>query len=358
MDTPSRNQPLYKKIYDDIEHKISTGQIAYMEQLPALQELCRLYGVSEAPVRQALSELERAHLVVKQRGRGKGTFAIKKLTTRTMRVLLMDDIDIYRNPIELVHEMFDILAGMRATARNQSTEIQLISPASHDTLSLASGNTGYLILAQGLDGYERGLKIAASHNVPSVLVNPPVALTPCVRVDMEEAAYLGVNYLAQLGHRRIAYVGGTQGEWLAPRYAGYLRALNKNLLAVDTTLVCESNGITSEQDETALNTLMALDSPPTAIFATTDYRALHLLAHARRRGIAIPQQLSLCGYDNISEVAGVEPALTTVHHPRFELGREAVQLLSRLLDDEKVEQTDVLVPPNVVIRASCISPRR
>lgn len=358
MVKPTNNLPLYQKIYDDIEQKISTGQIAYMEQLPALPDLCRIYGVSEAPVRQALAELQRAGLVSKQRGRGKGTFAIKNLRTWTIRVLLMGDIDLYRNPIEMVHEIFDILAGIRATAQELGMEMQMISPTSNETLALAGGDTGYLIIAQGSRGYESGRQLAASHQAPCVLVNPPDAQTPCVRVDMEEAAYIGINYLAQLGHRRIAYVGGTRGEWFAPRYAGYQRALMANHIALDTTLVYESDGVTKEQDEAALDALMALDQPPTAVFAASDYRALHLLTHARRREIAIPQQLSLCGYDNISEVAGVEPALTTVHHPRFELGSEAVRFLSSLLSGEEVSSPDVKVPPHVVIRASCTPPRR
>lgn len=359
MKTPNLTLPLYRRIYDDIEQKILTGQIAYREQLPALPDLCRIYGVSEAPVRQALAELQRDGLVLKQRGRGKGTFSVKNLAARTIRVLMMGDIDIYRNPIETVHEIFDMLAGIREAARELGADVQLISPTSNDTLALAGGNTGYLIIAQGSRGYERGREIAAGHGVPSVLVNPPDSQAPCVRVDMEEAAFLGVNYLAKLGHRHIAYVGGTTGEWFTPRYAGYLRALEVNHLVVDNALVCHSDGVTTHQDEAALDTLMALEHPPTAIFAATDYRALHLLAHARRKRIAIPQRLSLCGYDNISEVAGVEPALTTVHHPRFELGSEAVRLLGSLLageNGERAELQDVRVPPHVVVRASCTSP--
>jgi len=270
----------------------------------------------------------------------------------------MDDIDIYRNPIEMVHEVFDILAGVRATAQEQGIEVQLLSPTSNETLAHAKGNTGYLVIAQMSQGYERGREIAASHEAPCVLVNPPGSSTPCVRVNMEEAAYIGANYLAQSGHRHIAYVGGTTGEWFAPRYEGYLRALQENDLVPDPALVYLSDGITKEQDEVALDNLMALDTPPTAIFASSDYRALHLLAHARHRGITIPEQLSLCGYDNIGEVASVEPALTTVHHPRFEQGGEAVRLLSRLLaGDQEAQSADIKVPPHIAVRASCVSLR-
>ncbi|MES2462126.1 MAG: GntR family transcriptional regulator [Armatimonadota bacterium] len=345
---------LYQKIYNDLEQKISSGQIGYLEQLPALPDLCRLYGVSEAPVRQALGDLQRAGLVLKQRGRGKGTVAVKKLRVMTIRVLLMEP-NLFPNSIESVHEILDMITGIRATAQEIGADVEIFSPNSNDTLALAGGDTGYLILADTMETYEKGRKIAAGHGAPCVLVNVPAAPavpTPCVRVDIEEAAFLGVNYLAHLGHRRIAYVGGYGTEWFVPRIAGYKRALETNNLSFDPDLLHENGGRSAETNGAAFDSLMTLDPPVTAIFAGTDYCALQLLSHARRRGIAVPERVSLCGYDDIQEASKVEPALTTVFHPRSELGTEAVHLLSRLLSDEPVSQLDVTIPPRVVVRAS------
>ena len=175
---------------------------------------------------------------------------------------------------------------------------------------------------------------------------------------MEQGAFLGVNYLAQLGHRRIAYLGAARCEWFQPRFVGYQRALAVNGLEYDGSLVQETDGIEPAQDHAALETLLALPSPPTAVFACSDYRALHLLAHCKRRGIAVPQQLSLCGYDNISEIANIDPPLTTVYHPRRELGKMAVELLTCLLKQEKNTNLDRVVAPQLIVRASCTAPRR
>lgn len=206
--------------------------------------------------------------------------------------------------------------------------------------------------------YEQGARLAERHHAPCVLVNPPKAGRPCVRVDMEQGAFLGVNYLAQLGHRRIAYVGTNYGEWHAPRFDGYRRALAANEIEFDPALAQDSDGTRPEQDWRALDMLLALPAPPTAIFACNDYRALHLLTRCKRRGIRVPQELSICGYDNISEVATIEPALTTVQHPRQELGKMAVELLTGLIQGETDERTERVIKPELIVRASTAPPGR
>jgi DNA-binding LacI/PurR family transcriptional regulator len=277
----------------------------------------------------------------------------------TLRVLLIADFDIFRSAIETCHEVFDLLSGIRDAAAEFGCEVQQVSREGHEHLRKASNGTGYLIIAMSHAEFEEGVRLAGSQNAPCVLVNPGHGGQNCVRVDMEQGAFLGTNYLAQLGHRRIAYVGRTDTEWSEPRFAGYQRALALNGLPLDTELIREkSNGIDPQQDWNAMDELLALPQPPTAIFAASDYRALHLLSYCKRKGISVPEQLSLCGYDDISEVASVEPALTTVRHPRQELGRAAVELITRLLREGSRGAADTVIKPHLVLRESCAPPGR
>ena len=351
---------IHQRIYDDLAGKITRGDIAYLEQIPVLPDLCTIYGASHVTVRRALEALERDGFVRRQRGRGKGTFAVKRSAKATIRLLFVGEADVLRSPVELCHEIFDLIAGIREAAARQNAVVHTISPTSFDSLS-ATGAThealGYLIIAMDWAGYCQGVQMASRHNAPYVLVNPPLPGYPSVRVDMDHAAFLGVQYLARLGHQRIAYVGGAEGDWFAPRWSGYRRALASHGLPYDPALFAPTDGVTREQDEQALETLMALSNPPTAIFASSDYRALHLMAHCRRLGIAVPDDLSLCGYDNIGEAADVLPALTTVNHPRLEQGAEAVALLLDLLNGGKSNHTDRRIPPHVVERESCALPK-
>jgi DNA-binding LacI/PurR family transcriptional regulator len=355
---PPDEIPLYRQIYRDLESKITTGELRYQEQIPVLPELCRLYGVSEAPVRRALDDLAREGFIVRQRGRGKGTFVSKRLSPRvTMRVLLMGEFDLVRSPVEVCHEIFDLLAGIRDAAREQNCQLQQVSVKGFASLPEAGPRTGYLIIAQSGVGYREGIALAVQHGgVPFVLVNAPWEGYPAVRVDMEHGAFLGTSHLAHLGHRRIAYIGATEGDWFAPRFAGYRRALLENGLDEEKTLVVPTGGIVAKEDEDALDYLLALPDPPTAVFACSDYRALHLLAHCKRRGINVPHRLSLCGYDNISEAESVEPALTSVFHPRYELGRRAVSHLSSLLTGDASPNPDLVLEPILIARATTALP--
>jgi DNA-binding LacI/PurR family transcriptional regulator len=353
-------QPLYRHIYDDLARKINTGEIGYMEQIPVLAELCQLYGVSEAPVRRALDELSREGWIVKKRRQG--TFVIRRPAhqerTFTARLLLMGDFDLERSALEVCHEVFDLLAGVRDAAREQGVRLQQVSQRGLEHLSPPGPNDGYIIIGMGEQDYRDGVRLA--NGAPCVLLNAPGAIAlpnvVSVRVDMEMGAFLGVNYLAQLGHRRIAHIGNTKSEWTRPRFSGYQRALAANGLVFDSALVCETGGIGPQEEEAAFDQLRQLENPPTAIFTASDYRALHLLAPLRRAGYSVPWTLSLCGYDDISEAESIIPALTTVRHPRYELGDTAISLLRNQLSGLPI--ADSVVRPELIVRDSCTSPSR
>ena len=351
-------QLLYRQIYEDLKAKIIAGEIAIQQHLPPIPELSSVYGVSEAPVRRALDDLAREGLIVKSRGRGRGTIVTKRPVAATLRVLLIAGFNLQKSSIETCHEVFDLLAGIEAAALEMGCRVQQVSSNGFDSLPDADPMTGYLIIGMNREEYQQGMRLAALHRAPSVLVNPPCAGGAAVRVDIEQGGYLATDHLAQLGHRRIAYIGGTRTEWLRPRFSGYQQALAASLLQFDDALVRETDGVEPGQDWQALESLLALPDPPTAIFAASDYRALHLMAYCRQNSISVPQQLSICGYDDIREVAGVEPAVTTVHHPRQELGKIAVALLTDLLLQEKNKDTfvDRVIQPYLVLRESCAPP--
>ena len=351
---------LYQLIYNDVRNKIEAGQLKVHDHLPSLPDLCEQYNVSQAPVRRALDELARDGLIVKMRGRGKGTIVTRRPIPATLRVLLVAGINLQKSSIEACHEVFDLLGGIEHTADELGCQVQQVSINGFDNLSSPAPMTGYLVIATTNEEYQQGLHLASLHGVPVVLLNPPCAGGFAVRVDMEQGGFAGADYLASLGHWRIAYVGDTLSAWGFPRFQGYLRALAKHGLAFDDALVRNTNGIDTGQDWQALASLMALPNPPTAVFASSDYRALHLLSYCKQNRIAVPEQLSICGYDNIREVSGVIPALTTVHHPRQELGKIAVHrllgLLCRRQDGLGDLVVDEVIPPTLIIRASCAPP--
>ncbi len=352
-------RPHYRRIYEDIERRVASGELSFGSQLPLLPQLCSYYGVSEAPVRRALDELARAGFIVRQRGRGKGTFIKKRIAPPTLVRVLLIGFDLSRSVIEAYHEIYGILDGVRTAAVAHDCIVQTIGEESLSSLAPVPEGVrlGYLILSQ----HAVEDAIALTTDAPCIRVNTPApfAGSLTVSVDMEQGAFLGTDHLARLGHRRIAYIGSTAGGWFTPRYAGYLRALTRSGLSHDETLVHTTSGLSASEDVAALTHLMRLPQPPTAIFACSDYRALHLLNHAQSSlGLSVPRDISLCGYDDISNCTTVSPALTSVYHPLREQGEAAVELLLSALDGTDIsKEPPRILAPTLRIRQSSAPPR-
>ena len=125
----------------------------------------------------------------------------------------------------------------------------------------------------------------------------------------------------------------------------------------DPTLVVEAD-FTLEGGELAAATLLDLPKPPTAIFAFNDNMAVSVLRAARKRGLRVPEDLSVVGFDDSEQAAIVTPALTTVRQPLAEMGRMAVSLLLRLLENQRVEGLNVELQTRLVVRDSTAPPRQ
>ena len=112
-----------------------------------------------------------------------------------------------------------------------------------------------------------------------------------------------------------------------------------------------------EGGRAAAHALLALPEPPTAIFASNDNMAVGAIHAARERGLSVPEDLSVVGFDDADISRIVSPALTTVRQPLEEMGRMAVSLLTRLLDKQKVETLRVELATRLVLRDSTAPPR-
>ncbi|SQI99002.1 transcriptional (co)regulator CytR [Klebsiella oxytoca] len=164
---------------------------------------------------------------------------------------------------------------------------------------------------------------------PMVMANEfaPELELPTVHIDNLTAAFNAVNYLHELGHRRIGCIAGPEEMPLCHyRLQGYVQALRRSGITVDPHYIARGN-FTYEAGANALEQLLTLPEPPTAIFCHSDIMALGALSLAKRRGLKVPEDLSIIGFDNISLSEFCDPPLTTVSQPRFDIGREAMLLL-------------------------------
>ncbi len=182
---------------------------------------------------------------------------------------------------------------------------------------------------------------------------------PSVDVDNAHAARLAVEHLLRLGHRRIGHITNAPLAYAAAqdRLMGYRQALGMAGVPFDERRVREGN-FTDESGAAAMTALLDLPDPPTAVFIASDVVALGALQAIRERGLCVPDDISLVGFDDIPLVRHLDPALTTIHLPAFELGKRAGEMLLCLVWGQKLPQTRLLLETELIVRDSTGPPPR
>jgi LacI family transcriptional regulator len=198
------------------------------------------------------------------------------------------------------------------------------------------------------------LTLAARGGAVVVLQEPsPAPGISSVSVDLEAGGYLATRHLIDLGHRRIAHVTQAlrNSDTGRDRADGYRRALTEAGLPYDHELVIVTeNSLTGGAE--ALDRMLDITSPPTALFAYNDRLAIGALHGLRRRGISVPQQFAVVGFDGIAVGGFMAPTLTTIDSSREELGRLAMQAVIDAIEKKEARQ-DYLLPVRLVVRESC-----
>jgi LacI family transcriptional regulator len=176
---------------------------------------------------------------------------------------------------------------------------------------------------------------------------------PSVGATNWQGGYDGTRYLIELGHRRIGFITGDMTIGCArDRLAGYEQALKDANIPLDPALIREGDFM-QPQGFRCANELLALEQPPTAIFASNDVSAFGVMEAVRNHGLRIPDDISILGFDDIPQAAQVYPSLTTVRQPLAEMGRAAAQLLFRYINEPDAAIQRIELPTKLIIRQSC-----
>jgi LacI family transcriptional regulator len=171
-----------------------------------------------------------------------------------------------------------------------------------------------------------------------------------VVIDNEEGARAATAHLLELGHRRIALLG-VDTDWTtdAGRLAGYRAALSAAGVPADNRLIVR---VPVHVDAEERIDALLRDERPTAIFAANNQLAEQAWRLIRHRGLRLPDDLSLVGFDDVPWMGMVDPAITVVEQPTLELGRRAALLLLRRLNGPTLEPALEILQPRLVVRGS------
>lgn len=174
-----------------------------------------------------------------------------------------------------------------------------------------------------------------------------------VLADNLQGGYQATEYLIKLGHRRIGCITGPLDLSISSqRISGYRQALKRYDIPLCDELVVISD-FRYQGGYRAMRQLLILDEPPTAIFACNDIMGVGAICAAKDKGLGVPEDIAVIGFDDIALASFISPRLTTVSQPKHEMGAIAVKLLVERIKEKSQSFTKVILPVHLVVRESC-----
>ena len=212
----------------------------------------------------------------------------------------------------------------------------------------------------GGDITDQLLQLIINSDMPLVTVDNQSDLQPVnsVVVDNYRGAYAATQHLINLGHRRIAIIQGPRKyKSLTERYHGYLNAIIDAGLGIDLELIQHplSSGFPNKGYR-EMKALLAIDAPPTAVFAVTDRTALGAIPAIEEADLQVPGDISIVGFDDMPPDVYPAPALTTVTSERLAMGHIAMQRLHQIIKSPHYVPINIVMPCELVIRESSDKP--
>lgn len=176
----------------------------------------------------------------------------------------------------------------------------------------------------------------------------------CSDIDNTEAARKIVSHLISHGHKRIAMVTNAPLNYTASklRLLGYRKALEEGNIDFNDELVAIGN-FTPKSGFDVMKKLLSLKKIPTAVFVASDVIAFGAMDYIKRKGMKIPDDMALVGFDNTSLSGYVDPPLTTINLPGFDIGVNAASLLIDIMEDGNKSNKKIILDADMIIRRSC-----
>ncbi|RMH74662.1 MAG: LacI family transcriptional regulator [Calditrichaeota bacterium] len=193
-------------------------------------------------------------------------------------------------------------------------------------------------------------------NIPLVVLgeyDPQNDRQCAVWTDNVKGAYLATRHLIVRGRRKIALVGGLQGQKVSQsRLKGYRQALEEANISFDENLVVEPLEVDEHGGYAAMYELIHRKVEFDAVFCASDLRSIGVIKALREQGLSVPSDISVVGYDDLPIASYFDPPLTTIRQPTYKVGAYAMRSLEKLMRGEPVPQRKKVFLPELVIRAS------
>ncbi len=337
-------------------------------EVPTIQDVARVAGVSTATVSRALSNPER----VSESARRKVLEAVEKTgyvvneAARNLRQQRANAIAVIAP--DLSNPFFSsIIAGIEQIAGPNGygvlvTESTMTGQGAfdHSRLLTSARVDGFVVLDGLMDLSQLSNRAKGASQVPvvSACEYPEDIPAPSVTVDNAGGAEKAVRHLAELGHTKIGHITGPRGNILTTtRLQGFRAGLKAMGLTVHEDYILPGD-FNLEAGKLAAEIWRTMKDRPTAMFCASDQQAFGFISQLSRQGFSVPEDVSVIGFDDIEVSGFFVPALTTISQPRLELGRMAARmLLDRINGQSHQEGLHPQLDVTLVVRDSTAAPR-
>jgi LacI family repressor for deo operon, udp, cdd, tsx, nupC, and nupG len=334
--------------------------------MPTMKDVAAKAGVSLASVSRALSATTDVSDNLRRRIEQAAqdldytvNFNARSLRSKSsgMIVVLVHDITNAFFPV--------LLQGIEEQARAMGKAVLIGDTSSDNELSATYGKMlegrradGMILLNGNLprSGPKNSRSLARRFPIVAISERIVDAQIPTVGIDNVAACSEMVGYLAQIGHKRIAHLTGPSDNVLTrERVEGFRKGMAH--FRIDAPEDCiQPCGFTIRSGRDAMAQVLDGKIRPTAVFASNDESAIGAIIEAKARGLRVPDDISVVGFDDIEFAQSYDPPLTTIYQPRRDMGRKAMEILGRLIADPRKTQPDALLDHKLVVRSSSAPP--
>ncbi|EJL6492079.1 substrate-binding domain-containing protein [Vibrio cholerae] len=329
--------------------------------MATMKDIARLAGVSTSTVSHVINKsrfvsdeiAERVNNAAQQLNYAPSALArsLKMNRTKTIGMLVTTST----NPF-----FGEVVKGVERSCYHQGYNLILCNTEGDNQRMKASINTllqkrvdGLLLMCSTLEG-ERLDVFDRYPDIPVVVMDwgPILFASDKIQDNSLQGGYMAAKHLIECGHKEIGCITGPLIRHQAQmRYEGYKRALAEAGIAINPDWIVESD-FECEGGYQAFEKLYQRGKLPSALFVSNDMMAMGVIQAASQRGLRIPDDLSLIGYDDVHIAKFMTPALTTIHQPKYRLGKAAVDTLLYRLENPDTTAQVVQLEPTLMVRNS------
>ncbi|ELK1815571.1 substrate-binding domain-containing protein [Vibrio cholerae] len=329
--------------------------------MATMKDIARLAGVSTSTVSHVINKsrfvsdeiAERVNNAAQQLNYAPSALArsLKMNRTKTIGMLVTTST----NPF-----FGEVVKGVERSCYHQGYNLILCNTEGDNQRMKASINTllqkrvdGLLLMCSTLEG-ERLDVFDRYTDIPIVVMDwgPILFASDKIQDNSLQGGYMAAKHLIECGHKEIGCITGPLIRHQAQmRYEGYKRALAEAGIAINPDWIVESD-FECEGGYQAFEKLYQRGKLPSALFVSNDMMAMGVIQAASQRGLRVPDDLSLIGYDDVHIAKFMTPALTTIHQPKYRLGKAAIDTLLYRLENPDTTAQVVQLEPTLVVRNS------